>query len=229
MKKETAQRVYDRLRELDLESWEIQPLEYEQRVRSITYRVRLTHASSSRGPFVPMPPPSVMETIDQLGIERISTRLFHVTSEEEIDDYRSDGYVRDEIPRFEFVISNYESDQLPRTPEEERIDRVSRDISQALDLPNSADARKLAEKFETVGELLRANEEELRSITGVGPKTADVILHKRSPELDRRLSELKEEGNHTLLVVEKNEHGTYVPAFEYDTIEQISRDFRDSL
>lgn len=229
MKKATANEVYDRLRDIDLGSWNVQPPEYNQRVRSITYRVRLTHRSDGESSFIPIPTFTIMKAIDQLDIERISTSLHHITSEDQEDDYGSDGYVRDEIPRFEFIISNYESDELPRTPEEERIVRMGRDLSNALDLPNSVDSKKLAEKFETVGELLEASEEELRSITGVGPKTVDIILQKRSPEVNRRLDELGKGGNHTVLVVEKNEQGTYIPVFEYDTIEGISRDLRDSL
>lgn len=230
MKKENAQELYEELKDKSLSagSWSVHLSEPVQEGRRVRYGVVLTHDASSSG-HVPMIPFEVSEFLHNRGFSSgdVTKRLID-PNEDSVDDslWRPQNRQFSSDPYYATLIDDGAYNELPRTAEEERRRRLSSKISSAIGTPgNTRVADALAAEFETVGEVLAASEDELRAVTGIGEKTARAILERRSPALQRRL----EEFDGDVLVVTKNDSGTFEPLYVPDSKETINRELLDGL
>lgn len=230
MKKADARRLIEEMKDgsVPTGSWSVHFPEPEQDDRRVSYGVVLTQDANGSG-YVPTIPLELSDFLLERGFStrNITERLID-PEEDAVDDtlWRPRERLFSSDPYFAVVIDDGKYDELPRTAEEERQRRLSREISSAFGTPaNRKVANALAAEFETVGEVLAASEEELRAVSGVGEKTARVILERRSPALQDRL----EGFNGDVLIVAKNESGTFEPLYVPDSNETINRQLLDEL
>jgi hypothetical protein len=117
-------------------------------------------------------------------------------------------------PYYEFVVDDHEVEHLDRTPEETVNQQLQSVLAQTFDFARPEATTALAQRFETIGDVLAASEKELGQCDGVGPKTIEEIHARRSGELKRRLRSEPE----SVLVVKEDENGVFTPVYTPESV-----------
>lgn len=115
--------------------------------------------------------------------------------------------------RHELTLSNNEYDEIEKTPEEKERERLEREIRETFDFDARNVVELLADHFDSVREITRASRSELTTISGIGDRRADRILHRHSQPLKQRLRETK---GSTIPVIEDDEGVLRLPQ-EYES------------
>jgi len=231
MKKKDARELFEELMKESVSTgaWTVHRPEHVQNDRRVRYAVVMTKDGNRSGD-IPTVPLELSEFLRKRDFSSRDIRKQLIDpNEDPIDDSLwgpSDRVLSSSDPYYAVVIDNGEYDEIPRTAEEERKRRLSSEISSAIGIPgNTSAADKLAEEFETIGDVLGASENELRSVNGVGEKTAQAIIERRSPELQKRLDEF--DGD--ILIVTENDSETFEPLYIPDSKTSINRELLDNL
>lgn len=210
MNKSTAQSLYDDLDDtLAGSDWRTYPPCSTQDGHYVRHHIPLIYSEGTPNIFPTLPPKSMAVIHDHdLDTYNIIQRRVPTDGEARWEDEYERRLPHSPSDYYEVILHSHEYDELPETGEAIRQKRLATDIRSALDLPNSRDtSTALAEQFDTVGDIFAADDEELLSISSIGPKTLEAIRRRRHPSLTDRLRDTPG----SVLLVAQNDHGTFEP------------------